>query len=96
MLSRLGLEDCFERIISFETLNSSNKGTVPANKYVAESGKAELHTTSSPETFDIDEFSSHPNADLDLPKTPVVCKPFEEAFQQVFKIANITPVKTVR
>ena len=89
MLSRLGLEDCFERIISFETLNSTNKGTVLVDQDASESERPT-------ELFDIDDYCSRPNADLELPRTPVVCKPFEEAFEQVFKIANINPRKTVR
>ncbi|KAH9661500.1 Catalytic/ hydrolase [Citrus sinensis] len=88
VLSRLGLEDCFERIISFETLNSTDKGTVLVDQDASESERPT-------ELFDIDDYCSRPNADLELPRTPVVCKPFEEAFEQVFKIANINPRKTV-
>lgn len=29
------------------------------------------------------------------PRTLIVCKPFEEAYEQAFKIANINPQKTV-
>lgn len=32
----------------------------------------------------------------ELPKTPILCKPFENAFEQAFKIAGINPHKTVR
>lgn len=35
-------------------------------------------------------------ADAMLPKSPVVCKPFEEAFEQAFKILNINSLRTVR
>ncbi|KAK6142161.1 hypothetical protein DH2020_005216 [Rehmannia glutinosa] len=59
VLSRLGLEDCFDDIICFETLNPTRK--------------------------DNDE----------LPKPPIVCKPFENSFEQAFKIAGINPQKTV-
>jgi putative hydrolase of the HAD superfamily len=31
-----------------------------------------------------------------LPKTPVVCKPFEDAFEKAFKLADIDPQRTVR
>ena len=37
-----------------------------------------------------------PNDDLVLAKTPVICKPFEEAFQKVFEMAKINPQRTVR
>ncbi|KAK6117987.1 hypothetical protein DH2020_048272 [Rehmannia glutinosa] len=58
VLSRLGLEDCFDDIICFETLN--------------------------PTCMDNDEF----------PKPPIVCKPFENSFEQAFKIAGINLRKT--
>ena len=32
----------------------------------------------------------------EIPKTPVICKPFEEAFEKAFKIAGMNPEKTVR
>ncbi|KAK2642588.1 hypothetical protein Ddye_024351 [Dipteronia dyeriana] len=82
VLNRLGLEDCFEMIICFETLNSTNKGSDLVNE----------SNISSTGIFDINDYYSHP--DLELPKTPIVCKPFEEAYEQVFKIANINPQKT--
>lgn len=85
MLNRLGLEDCFERIICFETLNPTDKGTVSVNENMSELR----------EIFDINEYSLRPNADLELPRTPVICKPFEQSFEQVFEIANINPHKTV-
>ncbi|CAI9108134.1 OLC1v1007662C1 [Oldenlandia corymbosa var. corymbosa] len=66
VLSRLGLEDCFEGIITFETLNPSHNSSVPNEDDVSE-----------------------------LPKIPVVCKPFAEAFETVFKVADIDPEKTV-
>lgn len=80
-LKRLGLEDCFEGILCFETLNPKEPKTV------GEAGSG---------IFDINQYMSSPNnSDLYLPKTPVVCKPFEDAFKQVFEIANINPQKTV-
>lgn len=36
------------------------------------------------------------DADPALPRTPVVCKPFENAFEKVFKMAKIDPQRTVR
>ncbi|KAJ9146678.1 hypothetical protein P3X46_028914 [Hevea brasiliensis] len=82
VLSRLGLEDCFEGVMCFETLNHTNKG----NDNVEEDENA---------VFDINEYSAAPNAGIALPKSPVVCKPFETAFDQVFKIANINPQRTL-
>ncbi|XP_027347543.1 uncharacterized protein C24B11.05-like isoform X2 [Abrus precatorius] len=66
-LQSLGLEDCFEKIISFDTLNSSNN---------------------------IDP-SCDEDGNVVLPRTPVVCKPFDDAFENVFKLANIDPQRTL-
>ncbi|KAK7272058.1 hypothetical protein RJT34_28430 [Clitoria ternatea] len=83
VLHRLGLEDCFERVISFETLNSSN------NKDGNE------HKPSSTGIFDFYEYTHRPNPDIVLPRTPVVCKPFEDAFEKVFNMADIDPQRTL-
>ncbi|WCJ20499.1 Haloacid dehalogenase-like hydrolase (HAD) superfamily protein [Euphorbia peplus] len=82
ILNRLGLEDCFETILCFETLNDTNKGTDPIDE-------------NNVEIFDINEHSAAPDAGIELPKSPVICKPFEEAFTQVFNIASIIPNRTV-
>jgi len=83
VLHRLGLEDCFERVISFETLNSSN-----------EDGSE--YKPSSTGIFDFYEYIHRPNSDVVLPRTPVVCKPFQDAFEKVFNMADIDPPRTVR
>ena len=83
IIARLGLEDCFERIISFETLNPTTK---------TESAVA----TETREIFDISSYMANPDPSVELPKTPVICKPSEGAFEQVFKMTNINPHKTVR
>ncbi|XP_019199218.1 PREDICTED: uncharacterized protein C24B11.05-like [Ipomoea nil] len=64
ILSRLGLEDCFDDIICFETLNPIHNNSVQG-------------------------------MDGGLPKTPIVCKPSEEAFERAFEIAKINPHKTL-
>ncbi|KAG4948120.1 hypothetical protein JHK85_041964 [Glycine max] len=83
VLHRLGLEDCFERVISFETLNSSNED---GNEY----------KPSSTGIFDFYEYIRRPDSDILLPRTPVVCKPFQDAFEKVFDMADIDPQRTVR
>ncbi|KAH7542428.1 hypothetical protein FEM48_Zijuj02G0072500 [Ziziphus jujuba var. spinosa] len=93
VLSRLGLEDCFEGIICFETLNPTNND-IPANKDEIESG-GRPSTTLSAGIPDANEDLHHLNANRVLPRTPVVCKPFEDAYEKVFKIANINPHKTL-
>ncbi|XVF20026.1 hypothetical protein REPUB_Repub11eG0162600 [Reevesia pubescens] len=82
VLNRLGLEDCFEGIICFETLNPTNKDYSSADGSIANNG-----------IFYIGNYSACPDSELELPSTPVVCKPFEKAFQRVFEIANINPQK---
>lgn len=81
-LAKLGLEDCFEMIICFETLNPGDKDT--GNP----SDSDELQNTST-------EFLNGTNHDSALLRTPIVCKPFEKAFEQAFKIAKINPQKTL-
>ncbi|KAF3970251.1 hypothetical protein CMV_006035 [Castanea mollissima] len=90
VLSRLGLEDCFERIICFETLNPTNKENVPVEEDDTELGVPRSSTISG-----TNEYMSEPNDSSVLPRTPVICKPFEESFEEVFKIANINPQRTV-
>ncbi|XP_028807712.1 uncharacterized protein C24B11.05 [Neltuma alba] len=84
VLHRLGLDECFEKVISFETLNPPNydhpHGDEDGNKSA---------------TFDFYECMRQPHSDMVLPKTPVVCKPFEGAFERVFEMANINPQRTL-
>ncbi|EOA13823.1 hypothetical protein CARUB_v10026922mg [Capsella rubella] len=82
IIARLGLEDCFEKVISFETLNPINKTETP-------------NDTKTREIFDIRSYMANPDPNIELPKTPVICKPSEGAFEQVFKMANINPKKTL-
>ncbi|XP_061337948.1 uncharacterized protein C24B11.05-like [Gastrolobium bilobum] len=89
VLHRLGLEDCFERIISFETLNSSNNFDTPYNMDGNEC------RTSSTVIFDFCEYINRPDSDILLPRTPVVCKPFQDAFEKVFNMADIDPQRTL-
>lgn len=86
-LSRLGLEDCFEGIICFETLNPMNKSS-PSD---------DTNNVKANEIFDIISHFAQPNPDLSaLPETPVVCKPSEVAIERALQIANLNPQTTVR
>ncbi|KAJ0576275.1 putative pyridoxal phosphatase [Helianthus annuus] len=69
VLGRLGLGDCFDDVICFESLNSK---TQTANTSKCDNEPVGL-----------------------LPKSPIACKPSENAFQQAFKMANINPHKTL-
>ncbi|KAF5744590.1 hypothetical protein HS088_TW07G00165 [Tripterygium wilfordii] len=88
VISRLGLEDCFEGIICFETLNPTHN-TSSSAELKATGSSTKIHT----EIFDISSF--RPGAGSELPKSLVICKPFKEAFEEAFRIANINPHKTL-
>lgn len=82
VLSRLGLEDCFEGVICFETLNptedSSSRG---------KDAKTEI--------FDILGHLSEQDSGVEIPKTPVLCKPSEYAMIEALKIGKINPQRTI-
>ncbi|XP_057508245.1 uncharacterized protein LOC130791148 [Actinidia eriantha] len=86
VLGRLGLEDCFEGVICFETLNPINKTDAPDNEDNANPKGSKLST---------DFIEKFCETNQVLPKTPVVCKPFEYAFEQAFKIAKINSQRTL-
>ncbi|XP_052174530.1 uncharacterized protein LOC127789634 [Diospyros lotus] len=98
VLSRLGLEDCFEGIISFETLNPIHKNTISDDEDDIEflgSTLASTTPTSRTEIFDIIGHFSQPNPGSGLPKTPILCKPSEDAIERALRIANINPQRTL-
>ncbi|KAK4753506.1 hypothetical protein SAY87_001610 [Trapa incisa] len=82
VLKMLGLEDCFDGIICFETLNDTKQ---PSDSAGDSSTDIEMNTDSG----------NAPVDDLTLPSTPIVCKPFDKAFEAVFKMADIIPQKTL-
>ncbi|KAH6802840.1 Haloacid dehalogenase-like hydrolase superfamily protein [Perilla frutescens var. frutescens] len=99
-LNRLGLEDCFEGIICFETLNPTHKSTASDDEDDAEflgSTRSSSAPNGSSGIFDIIGHFVQPDADKSgLPKTPIVCKPSESAIEMALGIANInTPHRTL-
>ncbi|KAL7586427.1 uncharacterized protein C24B11.05 [Lactuca sativa] len=74
VLHRLGLEDCFEDVICFESLNPKNQDSPK----ISVAGYGDVSKRA-----------------VVLPESPIICKPFENAFQQAFKMAKITPHKTL-
>ncbi|OMO66694.1 HAD-superfamily hydrolase, subfamily IA, variant 3 [Corchorus olitorius] len=74
VLKKLGLEGCFETVISFETLNP---------------------TSESDDEISVKFRGLTTKTQSALPDTPIICKPFANAFEQAFKIANINPQKTI-
>nr|GEX51538.1 HAD-like domain-containing protein [Tanacetum cinerariifolium] len=77
VLHLLGLEDCFDNVVCFESLNI----------------KKEIPDTDTPKTSVTGDNDVKPVGIL--PKSPIICKPFENAFQEAFKIAKINPDKTL-
>ncbi|XP_034689247.1 uncharacterized protein C24B11.05-like [Vitis riparia] len=89
VLNRLGLEDCFEGVICFETLNPINKSSVSEAEHGSELGSS---GTGSAGICDINHLLSVGSV---LPRTPIICKPFTDAFEEASKIAEIDPRKTL-
>ncbi|CAO2819018.1 unnamed protein product [Amaranthus hypochondriacus] len=98
-LSRLGLEDCFEGIICFETLNPTHKNFASDDEDDIEfvGSKQNLNNNNKKnEIFDIiSHFANNQNDATTLPKTPIICKPSEYAFEKALKIANLDPHRTI-
>ncbi|OMO91200.1 hypothetical protein COLO4_18546 [Corchorus olitorius] len=85
VLERLGLEDCFEGIICFETLNPTYKDQSSAD------GSTVISKT---EIFDISNYIASPDSEHGLPSTPVICKPFQKAYEQLFFDDSIRNLQT--
>ncbi|XP_042416975.1 uncharacterized protein C24B11.05-like isoform X1 [Zingiber officinale] len=81
VLKRLGLEDCFQGIICFETLNLQP----------SDSDQQSVVN----DIFDIVGHFSRPNSGVELPKTPILCKPSVEAMEHALRIAGINPETTI-
>jgi len=79
-LKRLGIEDCFERVVCFETLNPTSPPPAPCDKL---------------EIFDIMKHMAHPEPGVELPKSPILCKPSREAMLLALEVASINPQTTV-
>ncbi|RWR86099.1 suppressor of disruption of TFIIS-like protein [Cinnamomum micranthum f. kanehirae] len=92
-LRKLGLEDCFEGIICFETLNPNDNSSNDVKSTESETDGSGPSLATSP--FDVLEHFSRPNADEDLPKTPIICKPSVYAIEQALIIAKINPQRTI-
>ncbi|XP_042465958.1 uncharacterized protein LOC122048460 [Zingiber officinale] len=80
VLKKLYLEDCFDTIICFETLN-------PPSSSSREDNSANI--------FDIIGYLLKPDPNVDLSKTSILCKPSIEAIEHALRIANIDPQRTV-
>ncbi|KNA20418.1 hypothetical protein SOVF_052570 [Spinacia oleracea] len=101
-LSKLGLEDCFEGIICFETLNPIHKNFASDDEddieFVGTKPKTlpnDNNANNDTQIFDIISHFANQNDATTLPKTPVICKPSEYAIEKALKIANLNPSKTI-
>ncbi|KAM3340875.1 hypothetical protein P3S68_028510 [Capsicum galapagoense] len=99
VLNKLGLEDCFEGILCFETLNPIHKSTPSDDEddieFIGSATSCNAAATNGSEIFDIIGHFSQPKAGSVLPKTPIVCKPSEVAIERALMIANINPHRTL-
>lgn len=86
VLRRLGLEDCFEGVICFETLNPP---AVPSNG-LCQSQEVYMALSGEP-SFDLDYLNG---SDV-RPKSPILCKPTIESMEAAIRIANVNPNKTI-
>lgn len=88
VLKCLGLEDCFEGVICFETLNppleTANNMDALGNDAVLAGGETETNDLGGADT----ETSSY--------KSRIRCKPSLEAMEAAIRIANVDPSKTVK
>ncbi|XP_062143388.1 uncharacterized protein C24B11.05 isoform X2 [Alnus glutinosa] len=90
VLDRLGLEDCFEAIICFETLNPPLE---PVDCMDVPDGDAVLAGDYSPE---VDAIGLTGGTRLSFSsKSRILCKPSVEAIEAAIQIANIDPKKTI-
>lgn len=88
VLSKLGLEDCFEGVICFETLNPSNDNHGDSdNLSMTETGVENSDSEDSSE-YETDESVSGGCSHI-------VCKPSPEAFLAAIRLAKVNPKKTV-
>uniref|UniRef100_A0ACD5XLJ0 Uncharacterized protein n=1 Tax=Avena sativa TaxID=4498 RepID=A0ACD5XLJ0_AVESA len=80
-LKRLGIEDFFECVLCFETLNPTSSAPAPP----ANEG----------EIFDIMKYLADPEPGVEPPKSPILCKPSTDAMLHALKLANINPLTTI-
>lgn len=100
VLNKLNLEDCFEGVICFETLNppplkpghddyNTHEGVVKKQEGIDEKqvlAEGELEGTATDDTTVSNRISS---------KSPILCKPSVEAIEAAIRIAKADPKKTI-
>ncbi|ESW35254.1 hypothetical protein PHAVU_001G219300 [Phaseolus vulgaris] len=84
VLNRLGLVECFDSIICFETLNPPNHANVTTdNRVLAWSNSLNK------------EYCNQVESECFNSKTQILCKPSVEAIEAAIHIANVDPRKTL-
>lgn len=86
VLLRLGLQDCFEGVICFETLNPPS---MPSNG-LCKSQEDPMALSGEPSS-DLDDLYGSDGT----PKSPILCKPTIESMEAAIQIANVDPKKTI-
>ncbi|XP_044493262.1 uncharacterized protein C24B11.05-like [Mangifera indica] len=89
VLSRLGLEDCFEGIICFETLN--RPPTEPPENMDELNGDALLAGDEQDPSLDTQDMEDNSISY----KPRILCKPSLESIEAAIRIANVDPKKTI-
>ncbi|KAL0424702.1 UNVERIFIED_CONTAM: hypothetical protein Sradi_1005000 [Sesamum radiatum] len=79
VLSRLGLEDCFQDVICFETLNPPMEPVNCINGTYEEEPQDAIEKRNEESSF----------------KTRILCKPSLEAIEAAIQITNVDPKKTI-
>ncbi|RDX62274.1 hypothetical protein CR513_59411, partial [Mucuna pruriens] len=83
VLNRLGLNDCFDSIICFETLNPPNYSDVPSKNHMLTCSNSFKKTC------------NHVESECFNSKTQILCKPSVEAIEAAIQIANVDSRKTL-
>ncbi|KAJ3669324.1 hypothetical protein LUZ60_011274 [Juncus effusus] len=79
VLNRLQIQDCFEGIICFETLNPTNLQFNNPKRNISDSNSTKFQKSLS----------------FKKPEYPILCKPSIEAMKAAIQIANVDPNKTI-
>ncbi|KAK6941168.1 hypothetical protein RJ641_030699 [Dillenia turbinata] len=85
VLNRLGLEDCFEGIICFETLNPPLRPVEATHDSLTMEAEEDLHPATN-------GMKSNTNVHS---KSRILCKPSMEAIEAAIRLANVDPKKTI-
>ncbi|XP_048434454.1 uncharacterized protein C24B11.05 isoform X2 [Pyrus x bretschneideri] len=100
VLNRLGLEDCFEGIICFETLNPPHNLDDEAEEVLncmssTPTAADDLRTVLPKQALEAKATDLTVTSLIGPPKSPILCKPSVKATEAAIRIANVDPKKTI-